>query len=132
MALAMLLVTAGREELSVPNVHALSNRGPQLQEMRRWRATVALCPFGRGLGKGGTHGLLCFALSSQRHRSISLSVSFLFSSLSQAQDSTLFCVRFFLHARVACFLSFPSHQMHTSRLRFNGHGTIVMIDFITI
>lgn len=77
MALANLLAAAGREELSVPNVMPCP-RGPQLQEMRRWRATVALCPIGRGLGKGGTHGLLCFALSSQRHRSISLSVSFLF------------------------------------------------------
>ena len=117
MALAMLLATAGREELSVPNVHALSNRGPQLQEMRRWRATVALCPFGRGLGKGGTHGLLCFALSSQRHRSISLSVSFLFSSLSSSRLDFILCTFFLACSRgVLSFFPFSSNAYLTATI----------------
>lgn len=91
--------------------HALSNRGPQLQETRRWRAAAALCPIGHGLGKGGTHVFLCFALSSQRLRSISLSVSFLFYSLSRSRlnfyfvyscSCTLAWRAFFLSLLIKC------------------------------
>jgi len=93
MALALLLATAGREELSAP-VPCLVQPGEGSGGTMSIRSRA---------GQGETRfTMLCLGLSKTPFY---LSFSFLPPFFSLKVKIRLFCVLLFLHARVACFLS---------------------------